>query len=238
MIAAVMLGFCATSVKASLGIVTNYDILTFSATILTSSSSPATIPSGGYKSVLGREKCVTKDLLNILTNMDFANSSFPTNSKLVVGWDQGWNGDVLVVDSTGTNVIYDATYNNGNSNNATYYINFFNRKGAVNGTDHRTGGGTFTLTAFDNGYFVISDFTDGIYIDGDGPCTAYYTSKGYTSTNSPTWSDSQSFTTYGWSENARDFQPAVIGTLTGKLTASGHGRGNPVHLEYYGTQYP
>lgn len=234
LIATVSLAFCANVARASIGIVTNYDTLTFSATIVTNRSFAAEIPGGGYKAVLGPEKCVTKDLINLLTNEDFANSSFPANSKLVVGWDQGWNGDVLVVDSTGTNVIFDATYNNGNSNNATFYANFFYRKGAVKGTDHRIGNGNFIITAFDTGYFIVKDEGLDIYLEGFGPCTAHFTSIGSTSA----WSDSQSFTTYGESINAFGHYGPIIGTLNGKLTASGRGKGFPTYWEYYGLQYP
>jgi len=43
------------------------------------------------------------------------------SAQLVVGWSQGWNGDVLVVDKTGTNVLFDANY----SSDAYFVVNFF-----------------------------------------------------------------------------------------------------------------
>lgn len=218
-----LLAFCATSAKAySIGMETNYDTVTFSATIATNAITEYT--TNGIKSVVKSEKLVTKDLLNLLSNGDFAGMPFPTGSKLVIGWD--WNaGDLLVVDKTGTNVLYDATA--GNPTNFVT-INFFNQTGAPSYNFAEKGTGSYTLTWYNDGSFELMDkrsmFID---IEASGPCTEHYDLKGFNS--SPSWTDSQAFTMYGANENPP--KPGFFpGTLSGSIKVSGRGKGFPGYL--------
>jgi hypothetical protein len=237
-LAAVSLTFCATSAKASMGIVTNYDILTLTATFTT--NCPVETMKDGYKSGVGTTKFITKDLFLILTNVEFAGSEFPTGfpagSQLVIGWDEGWNGDVLVVDKTQTNVLFDATSNNGNTNDAIFSINLFKRLGPNSFTEryHPNGIENYSTTEYNIGYFYVVNQTYGPFMAINGPCTEHYTIIG-NGTPNIVWSDSQIFSTYGWSTYS-SFGSSGTGTLVGKLTATGHGKGRPSALLFF-TRY-
>lgn len=227
--AAASLAFWTTSARAipvpPIAAVTNYSTVTFSATIVTNRIVENT--TNAFKSAFVSQKLVTKDLLNLLTNADFANKTFPAGSKLVVGWDSvASGGHLLVVD--GTNVVYDATVGTGGNN---VVINLYNQTGAssVNADLKGTGSGTVTWDNF--GSFKLTDRTGALSIGGTGPCTEHYSSKGFqSSTNSPDWTDSQTFNIYGASIT-NGYPNLGPGTLTGSINVSGHGKGNPTYLQ-------
>lgn len=217
-IAVVALAFCATNAGAViLPVTTNYDTVTFSATIMTNGDLAAEEDSSAisFKS----RKLVTKDLLKILENSDFAGASFPAGSKLVVGWDR--NGDVLVINKTGS-ILFDATSNNGNSNIATVVVSPYTQRGAL--TARPNGGLAFTW--YNNGTFLLMDQNTGINIPGAGPCTERFSAKNVALNT--VWTDLQTFSMYGSSVfNAGNPYP---GTLTGKITLSGKGDGEPEYI--------
>ena len=101
---AVALALYSSSARAD--VVTAYSTMTISLTVKTNFQ---TSSSSNQKLQITSAKLVTKDVLNILGSAAFANTNWPVGAKIVVGWDVQWAGDVLVVDSTGTNVLYDAT---------------------------------------------------------------------------------------------------------------------------------
>ncbi len=216
------LAFCAPSVKAVLPVVTNYSTVTITA-ILTTNALVQT--STGIKAIIGSKKLVTKDLLALLESPDFANFPFPTGARLVIGWDASWNGDVLVVDKTGTNVLYDATLGT-DGNNVT--INLYNQTGSASYNYSTNNTGAFTLVWHNNGSFALTDSGASLNITGAGPCTDNFTFKGFDSDNNATWSDSQSFNMYGAHEaNGVSF---FAGTLTGSIKVSGKGKGAPTYI--------
>ena len=235
-IAAASLAFCATSAKAypSAGITTNYDTVTLSATLMTNGYAETKQGTNEESTfVMKSVKFVNKDLLNLLTNSDFAGFPFPTGSKLVLGWDGNWNGDVLVVDKSGTNVIYDATANYGNSNIATVVINPYAQTGALNPKETGNGG---SLTWYNNGSFLLKDDYVDMVITGTGPCTEHF-SIAYSPKGNSTWTDSQKFGVNGASEPS-EISP-YLGTLSGNITLSGKGKGEPdyileTYLDHFG----
>jgi hypothetical protein len=226
-VALIILMLCAAKVKAYsiIGTVTNYDTVTISATLTTNGIAKV---RGGYGTKIAVRRFITKDLLNLLTNSDFADETFPVGAKLVLGWDQEWNGHVLVADKTGTNVIYDATYNNGNTN-ITVAIDLYSQIGAE---DLTWINGNFTVTWYNNGSLKIIDQPDGgydVYIVGTGPCTDHLQRK-VLSTDALEWSDSQTFMVYGAGESDGGSQPPVIGTLAGSIKVEGRGTGTAYYL--------
>lgn len=231
-IAAVSLVFCVTSAKAYsvIGYTTNYDTVNFSVTLTTNKFTATTNEAiANWKYISVSQKFVTKDLLNLLTNLDFAGTSFPTGSKLVVGWDPQWNGDLLVVDKSGSDVLYDATTHSPNDGNYVA-VNFYNQQGSpnFNETANITNmTGSISLAWYNNGSFKLIDQTNGISITGTGPSTEHFNFKAVSAISS-TWSDSQSFVTYGADEISGP--SAFPGTLTGSITASGRGKGMPEYL--------
>jgi hypothetical protein len=213
---AAALTFCATSAKAGIGITTNYDTVTFSA-ILSTNADEA---SGD---VLKSQTFVNKNLLSLLTNSDFAGFAFPTGAKLELGWDGSWAGHVLVTDKTGTNVLYDATYNYGEFDVATVVINPWNKTGTFSSKETENGG---SLVWYNDGSFELMDQNADIYITGTGPATEHFSDKSVSA--NLTWTDSQTFSMYGAAEtNGISLYP---GTLSGKITLSGTGKGEPVYL--------
>lgn len=225
--AAASLALSAMSAKAGIGIVTNYDTVNFSATLTTNG---IVDDAAGYKSVIGSQRFVTKDLLTLLTNSDFAGTNFPVDSKLVLGWDGNWNGDLLVVDKTGTNVLYDATAGNP-TNNIT--INLYNQTGSptYSATHSSLGININNLVWHNNGSFMLIDQAGGVNIAGTGPCTDHFNLKdGFSaSTNVASWTDSETFTMYGANETNGN-GGFIPGTLTGSITVSGSGKGLPTYL--------
>lgn len=215
--AAASLAFCATSAKA-ISLVTTENSPVNISVVLTTNVVVAT--ATGLKGVIASQKLVNKNLLTLLTNSDFAGVPFPTGSKLVIGWD--WGGALLVVDKTGTNVLYDATI--GTAGNSVT-INFYNQEGAISFDSNATGTGSFTATWYNNASFALIDQTAGVNLAANGPCTEHITFKSIDSSN-PTWTDSQSFKMYGANEtNSSPF----TGTLTGSITANGNGKGLDVY---------
>src|ERR1700744_3959596 len=91
--------------QASIGVTTNFNKLNISI-VVTTNATPVTVDNvTTWKA--SRAKLANKDLLTIFAGTNFANTIFPTGAQLVVGWDDPWQGDVLVVDKSGTNVLYD-----------------------------------------------------------------------------------------------------------------------------------
>jgi hypothetical protein len=222
------LALCVTSAKASsAGITTNYNTVNISLTITTNSLVET---ANGVKSIIKSQKLVTKDLLNMLTGSDFAGFPFPTGSKLVMGLDGNWNGDLLVVDKSGTNVLYDATHNYGEFDVATVVINPYNQTGAPNLTlTEGSKTDNLNVTWYNNASFQLMDQNANINITGTGPCTEHFVLNGFTigtSTNIPSWTDSQRFAVYGASEtNGISSFESHAGTLSGSIMMSGSGKG-------------
>ncbi len=86
-----------------IGTVTNFSKLNISLVITTN-----IYTSNGNKEITTAKsvKLTNKQFLDLFAA--WAGTTWPSGAQLVQGWDEEWDGDVLVVDKTGTNVLYDA----------------------------------------------------------------------------------------------------------------------------------
>jgi hypothetical protein len=227
-IAAISLAFCVANVKATVPVTTSYSIVSFSE-ILTTNDIVAT--ATGSKGVIGSQKFVTKTLLNLLTNSDFAGTNFPVGSKLVIGWDR--SGALLVVDKTGTNILYSAS---GGTGGNRIIINFYGQEGALSYNLNTNGVGNLNVTWHNNASFSLVDTNLALNLAAKGPCTEHFIYKSFNGTNIPTWADSQSFKMDGADETVGP--DPFTGTLTGSITANGSGKGLTYQVEQLGTRIP
>jgi len=173
--------FCTTSAKAlpSWGLTTNYDTLNLTMTVQYSVEG-----TGSHYLVVKSKTFDNHSLLELLSSSDFAGEDLTNiGAKLVISWDAGFNvtngtiGDILVVDKTGTNVLYDASagwYNDTLNNGYYVYLDLFKDDyGAVNYTDTDADPGHVEVDDIgDNAEFAIYD--DGDYyldFEADGPDT-------------------------------------------------------------------
>lgn len=127
----------------------------------------------------------------------------------------------MVINKTG-GILFDATSNNGNSNVATLVISPYAQRGALTAKPK----GDFAFTWYNNGTFLLMDQNKGINIPGAGPCMERFSTKSQAINTA--WTDSQTFTVGG----ASVFSGANTypGTITGKITLSGKGEGEPDYI--------
>ena len=228
--AAAALTFCASSAKAGIGIVTNYSTLTFNITVSTNIYKST---STGYTYTISKKKLVTKDVLAILQGVDFYNGTFPAGSMLVMGWDEEWDGDVLVVDKTGTNVLYDCD-NGGNTGSAYLYMDFFYEDGTYSETEDEKDPGHYDYTYYNSGEFYFYDETttqteDNLYLWTEyNPATISYDGNWDKNGQNTTWSSSSSQTLGGGDQY---FNGDTESTFSGTITTSGHGKGAAYYLD-------
>lgn len=215
--------FCTSSARAYtndvIGTVANYSTMTVALTVKTNFQ---TFSSGTIKTEIVQVKLVNKDLLNILASPDFANTTWPAGAKLVVGWDIQWSDKVLVVDSTGTNVLYNASYN-ANNNALNMYIYY--ETGVQSG---QTTPATESYTWYNSGNLQLIDYNNNTKLTGPGPCTQSFTQKYDKSGTPTTWSDAESYS----QSAASQFLLNRMAITSGTVKLSGHGNGAPFYLTY------
>jgi hypothetical protein len=226
-VAALVLGTSSASASGPTT-TTNDIILTLTLTISTNSVSFASDSNYTYK--VTSVKLTNKNLLAILEGSDFANQPFATGDQIAIAYD--WNGDVVVVDKTGTNVLYDATANYGNSNNATLAISLATVslarvRGAESVAFNYKPSGSINYTMDNVGSFTLLDNPNNTYISGNGSSTVAFSQalikgKDFT-TNNPfaSWTDSAKFSLSGANNQFGLNQTNV--TISGTITAKGKG---------------
>jgi len=223
---AATLACCAPGAKASIGITTNYTPLNITITVTTNRYMATT---KGYMYKLGSVSMGNSKVLTLLESSDFYNGTFPAGAKLVQGWDSEYNianghdGDVLVVDKTGTNVLYDASTNYYAGGNCIY-IDWFEEDGPYSETyDDDVSPYFYTYTYdFNTVYFELYD--DGsqyidIYTYGNGVET--YTQNYTESDDYKSWSLSAHANTSYADEDFGDDDEAAA---TVHLSTSGQGK--------------
>jgi len=221
MMATFMLG--AYSARAAITTVTNYSKLSVSGTVITNAAS---FWKGNIeKYPTGKYKIGNKQLLDLFAHWDGASRTTEPwkSARLVVGWSQGWDGDVLVVDKTGTNVLFDADYNM----DAYFYVDFSDENGAYNQTYKDTSPGYWTWTDWNTAYFEL--FDDYYYL----PYTYFQVYGGNTQTFKQSWDRNGNYSTWSDSESAKfpyngdqyflDYGSDT--TVSGSISTSGHGKG-------------
>ena len=139
-----------------------------------------------------------------------------------MGWESKWDGDVLVVDKTGTNVLY-----NADSGPAYFYVEF----------DYEDGAYTETELDADPGYDTWKEtLTADFYLYDDGtflPYTDISSYGGDTQTFKQSWDASGKYTTWSDSESAKFpftgdeyfLDSGSETTVSGTVSASGKGKG-------------
>ncbi len=214
------------SSRANEGITTNYDVLTISGTVTT--NAPYTVKNNVTTYSVVTVKFATKDLLSLFAS--WAGTSWPAGAKLVQAWDEPWNGDVLVVDKTGTNVLFDAS----NDLYPTQYftVDFFSGEGAYTETDNENNPGFYNYTWFNNGSFTLVDGTS-TSLSGNGPNTEVFSQKWDKNHNLTTWSDSEKCDASGAGGNEKLNNDPTSTTVNVEISAKGKGAGgNYIYLLY------
>jgi hypothetical protein len=228
--AAAALAFCAPSTRAVTPITTttNDIILSLSLTLITNGGG-FFISETNFSNTVGKEKLTTKDLLQLLGGGNgFSTNTFSSGDQVAIAYDFPWNGHVVVVDKTGTNVLFDATKNNNNTN-ATLAINLF-AGDAFTESDkvEFKAGGSMTFVTYAGGTFTLFDKTNSININitGSGPSPVKFTQKLNSGTQFSTnqfasWTDSADFNFFGATDELWNQGATINGTLTGKGSGKG-----------------
>lgn len=225
---ATLLALWVTSTKASIGFTTNYSKLNVSVTVSTNSQI-AVVSDNSLEYPVKTIRFGNKQLLNWFAGWDGADRTGEPwkSAQLVIGWD--WGGDVLVVDKTGTNVLYDAI---GDYNEETtthfFYVNFWAKPGARysdSWKDHfeivETGTAYFEL--YDDGYYL--PYTDLSVYGGN---KHHYKQSRDANGTYTTWRDSES-AKFLYNGNQAFLCGGLVinyATTTANISAIGKGKGD------------
>lgn len=217
-----------SSAKATISSVTNYSKLNVSATIITNE---LTVSGSKYTYTTKKAKIGNKQLLDLFAGWDGADRTVNPwkSAKLVVGWSQGWDGDVLVLDKTGTNVLFDADYNP----DAYFTVDFHGAPGAYNGyyIEADPGSENWTVqhsadyTLYDNDYYL--NYTD---LSGPGGDTQKFKESWNASGDGTGWSDQES-ATFPYQGDQYFLDVGDNTTVSGTISASGKGKGVNSYLD-------
>ncbi len=160
--AAIMtLAFCArgaTALAPGIGMTTNFTALNVSITVIT--NGPVMASGNTSSSAVGKVTINNNYLLKVFSYWAHQ-YAWPAGTKLVIGWDDPWDGDVLVVDGSGTNVLFDAS-NTGVD--AGFTVQFGRYGGAASGKEVSNDSDpvSFNHTSHSRGYFELAD--DNVYL--------------------------------------------------------------------------
>jgi hypothetical protein len=223
--------FCASSARA-VSLTTTNDII-LSLTLTISTNSETFVSDTNYSFKVGSVKLANKNLLQLLGGGNgFADEVFSNTDQIAIAYDAPWGGDVVIVDKTGSNVLYDVTKNGGNTN-ATLAINLLKNDGTYNEKVDYKPSGSLGFTTYYGGTFTLLDNTNDINITGSGPASVTYTqaltsSKEFSTNELASWTDSATFNFFGASnEHALDKD---FVTISGTVTGKGSGKGGNDYL--------
>jgi hypothetical protein len=224
--ATLALGYQAQATVSPIGTVTNTSKINVSITMKTNLFS-----SNGdlEKQTLKSAKINNKYLLDLFAQWASIEQSttvtWPDGARLVTGWDAEWNGDVLVVDKTGTNVLYDATATDGNSTHYFEYYNDYFDDGAFTYNYLDASPGFYNYVDYDSGEFYLYDddyYLDYTYLWGYyTPYTIHFNENWDVDGNYLKWSESGKFAVFGTDADFLDNQT----TWNGSIQENGHGVG-------------
>lgn len=224
---AIVLG--ATSVKAAIGVTTNYSKLSVSITVSTNS---AMIVSGNaWEFPVKTIRFGNKQLLNWFAGWDGADrTSEPWRSaQLAIGWD--WGGDVLVVDKTGTNVLFDAMGDHDEEvPTHFFYVDFWYQTGANRSSGVYGANGSYAVVETGTAHFELYD--QDYYL----PYTDLSCYGGNRQNFKQSWDANGAYTNWSDSESAKfpyngnqvflNGGPVINGTTaTATISAVGKGKG-------------
>lgn len=221
---AVALAFGGASAKAYsiIGQVTNYSTLTIALTL--KSTDRTSSLNGAFKDTLHSQLINNKSLLSLFTNEDFADESFPSGARLVIGWDGAWAGHVLVVNQAGTGIIYDTTAGSAGGTNS-FSLNLFAGEGAQIGSGKDANPGGYNVTQYNFATLNLTDQSSlSVKIIGAGLCTEKTKVIRNAAGDVTSWTDSEDFAVTGAGATIPGIED---GTITGTIKASAHAKSIP-----------
>lgn len=224
LMAAVAALLLAYNAQAAPNVTTNYSQINAGLIIITNPPSSTVDNITIWKT--GSGKMGNKELLTLFAGLNFANTNFPYGAHLVVGWDAPWSGDVLVVDKTSTNVLFDANYSAAEH----FTIDIFHGQGAFSKIDDANNPGYEKRTGYNQAYFELEDDAGGTYLYGVGPCLEQFSQKWDGVGNLVSWSDKENFSINGANSNEKLDNDSGV-TVTGGISASGGGKGGNSFLQ-------
>lgn len=206
--------------QASIGTTTSYEKLNVSLTVTTNAAE--TDNGNTYHITTHKAKITNKDLLNLFAHWSENDRTVEPwkSAQLVMAWD--WEQNVLVVDKTGTNVLYNASSDYGDTDTHYFILDYYNDQGAINesGSDSTD---AYNYTQWNNGSFQILD--DNFYLDytdlfGNGSATDTYSQNA----DESKWHESFDFNADGADVWLNDFGgwDGDGGTLSGHINGDGH----------------
>jgi hypothetical protein len=227
--AGVALGAYSAKAASAIGVTTNYSKLNVSGTITT--NMPVTSSGSSWKNGTKTVKYGNKQLLDLFAEWngieDRSTDADWKSAKLVIGWD--WGYDVLVVDKTGTNVLFDASYGVSGEGDeyAYFYVDFWDEYGVGKVSYVSANPGHYAVTDTGTAYYVLYD--DGISLD----YTDIWGYGGNTQKFKQTWDSAGAYKNWSDSEKAKflfsgDQMFQNVGwdvTSTANISASGSGTG-------------
>jgi hypothetical protein len=221
---------CASGARAtSYYLTTNYDVLNITATITTNIEKTST--SNIDTCVAHTFTLNNASILSMLEGPDWNNGTFPAGSKLVVSWDSGHSftpaapGDILVVDKSGTNVLYDASLSLWSfSGQAFMTVDFHHAAGADSENENTNAPGHYDTTRYNITSFQILDGVTGLSISTTGPSTEISTQGWDKNGDYTSWTDSVHASTYGAGAN-QVINGYANATVSVTISAGGHGPG-------------
>jgi hypothetical protein len=224
--ATVVLTFCAANAKAYtiLGTVTNYSVLNVS---LTCKTNAYVSTSTGFKMLAGLVTMSSKDVLKLLASSDFADETFPAGARLEYDWDDSSYGDeVIVTDKTGKNIIYVPPY----SGYPSFGLYFDEETGAYSENYNENSPGFESVNGENSPEFwLYDDNSEYVYFWSDyGTDTENFRDDWNGSGANTSWTDSENYPiSVGGDEY---FGDAYEGSLSGYISAYGHGTSYPYEL--------
>ena len=216
-----LFGVCnAGASPAIIGTTTHYSTLNVALTI--TQTGGGKVSGQKYSYSTSKLRITNKFLLTVFQG--WAGFIFPKGARLEIGWDAPWTGDVLVVDKTGTNVLFDATTTGNDS--IYFFVDYFAYYGAYkeNGVDANPG--WYSYTDYNGGDFALYDnnyFLPYTYLWSEGASTVSYSEKWDKSGNYTGWKAKTSFQSNG--QGGQYFLNSGSDTTTkGTINASGSGK--------------
>ena len=146
------------------------------------------------------------------------------SAQLVIGWD--WDYDVLVVDKTGTNVLFDASAGYHYAYDYYFYVDFFDAYGAGTETYVAADPGSETVKSFNSAYFELYDvyyylpYTD---LSAEGGSTQSFKQTWDVNDDPLKWSDTET-ANFLYSGDNYFLDVGMRTTVSGRISTSGHGK--------------
>ena len=222
---AATLACCAPGAKASIGITTNWTPVNISITVTTNGveKEPST---DVYTEATGQAKISNTTLKNIFAHWAGV-SSWPAGAMLVIGWDEPWSGHVLVVDESGTNVLFDT--DDTGITDTYFYVEYGEDEGDYSWNEVDKTLYSYSEKEYKYGEFEFED--DDYYLPytelyGYGNCTVSYTQHyTYVTDQYTTWSQTTDLDNANYSESDMYWLDEDYTTVNGSVNSSGSGKG-------------